>query len=98
MAWRIKYSNHLRERIRIRELPYDLAKDILIFAVERYYDTITQHLIAIGKGKYKRKIREFAVIYKEDWENRVVEVVTIHPLKPGQKENRVKNGRWVKSE
>jgi len=44
MAWKIRYSNHLLERIKIRKLPYDLAKDILIFAGERYYDTITHHL------------------------------------------------------
>ncbi|MBI5700092.1 hypothetical protein HZC35_07320 [Candidatus Saganbacteria bacterium] len=76
-------------------MPYDLAKDILIFAVERYYDTITHYLIALGRGKYKGKTRVFAVTYKEDWENKVVEVITIHPLKTGQKDNRIKSGRWV---
>jgi len=95
MSWRIKYSSHLRERIRIRELPYDLAKDILIFATERYYDTMTHHLVAIGKGKYKGKIREFVVVYREDPLNKVVEVITIHPLKLDQKENRIKKGRWI---
>lgn len=96
MAWRIRYSNHLLERIKIRALPFELAKDILIFAVERYYDTITRHLIAVGKGKYKEKVREFAVVYREDWDSRLVEVVTIHPLKSGQKENRIRTGRWVR--
>jgi hypothetical protein len=41
-------------------------------------------------------VREFAVIYKEDWLNRVVKVITIHPLKSGQKDNRVKSGRWTR--
>jgi len=72
-----------------------MAKDILIFAVERYYDTMTHHLIAIGKSKYKRKDREFVVAYKEDKGHKIVEVITIHPLKPNQKEKRIKSGRWV---
>ncbi|MBI5700914.1 hypothetical protein HZC34_03580 [Candidatus Saganbacteria bacterium] len=96
MSWKIRYSNHLRERIKIRELPYDLAKDILIYAIERYYDTITHYLIALGSGKYKGKKRNFAVVYKEDFENKVLDVVTIHPLKHGQKENRVISRRWVR--
>lgn len=96
MAWRIKYSNHLRERTRIRDLPYNLAKDVLIFAVERYYDAATHYLVAVGKTKYKKKVRELAVIYKEDEANKILEAITIHPLKQGQKENRIKTGRWVR--
>lgn len=96
MPWKIRYSNHLRERIKVRNLPYNLAKDILIFAVERYYDTITHYLVAIGSGKYKAKVRNFAVVYQEDLKNKIIEVITIHPLKHGQKENRVVSRRWVR--
>ncbi|OGC04196.1 hypothetical protein A2276_06280 [candidate division WOR-1 bacterium RIFOXYA12_FULL_43_27] len=96
MAWRIKYSNHLRERIRLRELPYNLAKDVLIFAVERYYDTATHYLVAVGKNKYKKKMRDLAVIYREDAASKILEAITIHPLKHGQKENRIKTGRWTR--
>jgi len=96
MSWRIKYSNHLRERTKIRDLPYDLAKDILIFATERYYDKATHFFIAVGEAKYKGKMREFCVVYKEDYKNKIVEVITIHPLKAGQKENRINAGRWIK--
>jgi hypothetical protein len=96
MSWRIKYSNHLRERARIRSIPYDLAKDILIFSTERYYDRATRYFIAVGQAKYKGKLREFSVTYREDRRSKIVEVITIHPLKPGQKENRIKAGRWAK--
>lgn len=96
MSWRIEYSDHLKHRIKIRELPYGLARDILIFAVERYYDKITHHFIAVGKSKYKGKEREFAVAYREDQSNEIVKVITIHPLKTKQKENRIKSGRWQK--
>ena len=59
MAWQIKYSNHLKERVKTRKLPFGLARDILIFAIERYHDTMTHYLVAIGAGEYEGKTREF---------------------------------------
>ncbi|OGB90963.1 hypothetical protein A2625_06690 [candidate division WOR-1 bacterium RIFCSPHIGHO2_01_FULL_53_15] len=95
MAWQIKYSNHLKERVKTRKLPFGLARDILIFAIERYHDTMTHYLVAIGAGEYEGKTREFAVTYKEDWQRKIVEAITIHPLKQKQRENRIKSGRWL---
>jgi hypothetical protein len=94
MAKYIKYSNHLRFRLGIRNILYDLPKDIYNYSIEHYYDTITKYYVAIGSAKYKRKHREMAVIYKEN--KGIIEIITIHPLKRGQKENRVKKGRWIK--
>ncbi|MFH1347846.1 MAG: hypothetical protein ABIH22_04060 [Candidatus Margulisiibacteriota bacterium] len=94
MAKYIKYSNHLRFRLEIRNIPCDLAKDIYNYSREHYYDTITKYYIAIGAAEYKRKHREMAVIYKEDGE--IIEIITVHPLKRGQKDNRVKRGRWIR--
>ncbi len=94
MARYIRYSNHLRFRLGIRNIPYDLAKDIYNYSTEHYYDTITKYYIAVDTVKYKRKHREMAVIYKEKME--IIEIITIHPLKRGQKENRLRRGRWIK--
>jgi hypothetical protein len=38
------------------------------------------------------KERDIMVAYKYEGEN--VKLLTIHPLKEGQKENRIKSGRW----
>lgn len=94
MARYIKYSNHLRFRLGLRNILYDLPKDVYNYSAEHYYDTITRYYVAVKTVKYKKKRREMAVIYKED--EGIVEIITIHPLKRGQKENRVKRGRWTK--
>jgi hypothetical protein len=96
MSWRIKYSSHLQTRVKIRSLPPDLAKDILIFSTERYYDKATHYYIAVAKAKHKGKFRDFSVVYQEDKKNKLVEIITIHPLKLGQKENRINSGRWLR--
>ena len=41
---------------------------------------------------YKNKIREMALIYEEDMT--LVNLITIHPLKPLQKLHRIQSGRW----
>jgi len=94
VAGYIKYSNHLRFRLGVRNIPYDIPKDIYNYSVEHYYDTITGYYIAVGAHKYKKKIREMAVIYKEY--DDILEIITIHPLKRGQKENRIRRGRWIR--
>ena len=76
-------------------MPYDLPKDIVNYSTEHYYDTITKYYVAVGTVKYKRKNREMAVVYKEDENKEMIEVITVHPLKKGQKENRLKRGRWL---
>lgn len=75
-------------------MPYDLPKDVYNYSAEHYYDTITGHYIAIGTAKYKKKYREMAVVYKED--EKIIEIITMHPLKQGQKENRIRRGRWTR--
>jgi len=50
--------------------------------------------VAIKKIKFKRRIREMAVIYEEI--NGQINLITIHPLKDYQKISRIKSGRWQK--
>jgi hypothetical protein len=42
------------------------------------------------------KMREVMVAY--DIDQQTVKLLTIHPLKQGQKENRIKAGRWRRLE
>ncbi len=90
----ITYSQHLKSRLSLRKIEYDLPKIIFEQSKERYFDEITGHLIATMKLKLYDKFRDIMVAYiiEEDCAN----LLTIHPLKEGQKENRVKTGRWRK--
>jgi len=71
-------ASHLKLRLKIRNIPY--------------YDSLTQHYIAVSKLKYREKIREFALAY--DKKEGIIEIVTIHPLKAYQKLSRINSGRW----
>jgi hypothetical protein len=89
---RIKYSKHLLQRLLLRKIDYDLPKRIFDQSNERYRDEETGHLISTMKTELYDKFRDVMVAYviKDDF----VKLLTIHPLKEGQKENRVKSGRW----
>ena len=88
----IIYSRHLKERLELRELPYDLPLQIYERPTERYRDLATKLSVAIGKSAYRGRIREFAVVYRETED--VITLVTIHPVKPRQKLSRLRQGRW----
>ncbi|MDP3948829.1 MAG: hypothetical protein Q8Q17_02680 [bacterium] len=91
---RIYYTPHLELRLELREIPYNLPKNIYQTSKERYFDTETQKLIAVKLVKYKNKIRELAIIYEET--EKEIKLITIHPLKIYQKLSRIKSGRWQK--
>jgi hypothetical protein len=90
----IKYSKHLEQRLSLRKINYGLPKKIFNQSHERYIDEETRNFIATMEVKLYNKPREVMVAYiiEED----IVRLLTIHPLKEGQKENRVKSGRWRK--
>ena len=88
----IKYSKHIKTRIALRKIDYDLPKRIFEKADERYTDTETEHTIAVMKDMIYGKERD--IIVKQD--NEDIKLITIHPLKDGQEENRIQSGRWRK--
>ena len=90
----IKYSKHIETRIAMRKIEYDLPKDIYDNAKERFIDTETGHTIAVMKAEIYDRERDVMVAYRH--EDADVKLLTIHPLKEGQKENRIQSGRWRK--
>ena len=90
----IKYSRHIETRIALRRIEYDLPKEIYKNAEERFIDTETGHTIAVMNAVIYGKERYIMVAYKH--EDADVKLLTIHPLKKGQKENRIQSGRWRK--
>ena len=86
------YTSHLEFRLKTRNIPYDLPRKIFEQSEEHYYDNLTKHYIAIHQAKFEGKVREMALTY--DKRENVVEIITLHPIKPHQKYNRVGSGRW----
>lgn len=87
-----KYSEHLKTRIAIRKIEHELPQKIFENAAERFIDTATGHTIAVTKALMYGKERDVMIAY--NYEGTDVKLLTIHPLKEGQKENRIKSGRW----
>ncbi|MCD6152449.1 MAG: hypothetical protein J7J07_00865 [Syntrophobacterales bacterium] len=89
---KIKYSEHIKNRLELRRIEHELPKNVFEQAKERYYDKETGHLIAVMNVDLYSKNRDIMVAYiiQED----CAKLLTIHPLKEGQKENRINTGRW----
>ena len=88
----IRYSNHLLIRIKMRGIPYDLPCVIYQRAPQRFHDTESGVDIAVARDKYAGKMRLMAVAYR--LHPSYISLITIHPLKPHQLENRISSGRW----
>jgi hypothetical protein len=80
----------------IRRIDYDLPKKIFDQSNERYMDQETKHFIATMEIELYNKLREVMVAYVVEQD--AVKLLTIHPPKEGQKDNRVRSGRWRKIE
>jgi hypothetical protein len=65
-----------------------------LFVFYVIHDVAKDLLIAADTVHYKGTIRDIAVTYRE--EHNEVLLITIHPLKQHQKENRIQEKRWRK--
>ncbi|MEK7187350.1 MAG: hypothetical protein AAB691_00710 [Patescibacteria group bacterium] len=88
----IRYSDHLRVRITMRGIPENMPRIVFSRAERKFYDTATGLHIALSRMRYFGKLRDLAVTYRE--EDGDILLITIHPLKAGQLENRLRSGRW----
>ena len=91
----IRYSRHIENRIALRKIGYDLPKEIYDNAEERFVDEETGHEIAVIRLEIHGRERDIMVAYRHEDDD--VILLTIHPLKDGQKENRIQSGRWRKT-
>ena len=74
----------------MRRIDRNLAEKIFEQAQERYLDTATGHLIAVMNIDLYNKQRDVMIAYITD--EKRTKLLTIHPLKYGQKENRILSG------
>ena len=91
---KVIYTSHLEFRLEKRQISPDIPSRIYRDSKERYYDSATGHRIAIGRLDYSGREREVMIAYDE-FEDRI-EIVTVHPLKWVQKQQRIKSKRWAK--
>ena len=91
---KILYTSHLEFRLEKRGIPHARPKRIYRDSNEKYYDNIAGHKIAVIRLDYSGREREVMIAYDE-FEDRI-EIVTVHPLKWMQKQQRIKNRRWVR--
>ena len=87
-----EYSKHLLHRLILRKIDHDLPRTIFEQSVEHYDDMETGHRIATMTSDLYGKAREVMVAYVIEGD--CAKLLTIHPLKEGQKENRTISGRW----
>ena len=92
----IRYTNHLKLRLKIRKFPNEYPKIIYEKPEQRYYDNSEKTNIAIKKLKYNNKPRNIMIAYER--KNEEVEIITIHPISDEKILNRVMSGRWRKHE
>ena len=90
----ILYSDHIKNRLSLRKIPYSLPQNIYEQSDERYFDAETGHRVAIMKVRLYNKVRDVMLAYIIEGD--YVKLLTIHPLGTDQKLKRIKTGRWRK--
>ena len=90
---KIRASPHFQQRINLREIPEGLGETILRNADGHYQNGVTGYLIAVRRVSFQGKDRDMALTYEHGDDE--ITLVTLHPLKDGQKDNRIASRRWV---
>jgi hypothetical protein len=82
--------------MKLRNIPEGMAEEIVLQSNEYYQDIETGYLIAVKPVSLQGKNRNVAVTFERRGDKLIL--ITLHPLKKGQKENRIKSKRWVRHE
>ena len=90
----IIYTQHLKNRLKIRNFPKDYPKNIYISPDEKYKDIEQNSFIAIKKLPYAGKMKKIMIAYIIEGKN--VKIKTIYPENDKDINTRVKNLRWIK--
>ena len=90
---KIRLSEHLKLRIKVRKISPSLPFKIIKKSKEIYFDKETKHWVAISEEKYAGKIRPMVAIF--DKTNSDIEIITIFPSDKKEIEARIKKERWI---
>jgi hypothetical protein len=87
---KIEYTNHLQNRIKSRKISKRIINKILKYPNFLLFDTLNQTKIAIGEVNNIY----YMIAYVDD--KNKLKVITIHPIKKSQIDNRLQRKRWIK--
>jgi len=87
---KIHFSKHLIHRANIRNIKLSDVKKIVLRPENMYFDSLNETKIALGK----QKSQIWMVAYIKD-ANKII-IVTTHPIKQEQIDNRLKSKRWAR--
>lgn len=82
------WTDYLRHRTRVRGFDLDTIEQIVRFSNERYFDTVTQRMVAVGKHDSR------LVLVPYDQDNDTMTPVTIHATTRQQIQFRLRIGRF----
>lgn len=85
----IVWNDYMKYRAKLRGFELSKIENILHYSVERYFDTATQRLIAVGKHDDR------LVIIPYEKHGNEITPVTIHVISRQQINFRLKTGRFV---
>ena len=89
---KIEYTEHLENRLLLRGIGHEVPRYIFESTSERYLDLATGHSVAVKEVELYGRMREVMVAYIV--EEGCAKLLTVHPLKANEKENRIKGNRW----
>lgn len=94
MPRKLVFTNHLLARIKLRRISREFPPKIYQEADSYYFDIETNLFVAVKSVVMGKNKKKFALAFeiKDD----IVYLVTIHPIKKNQEENRIKTNRWQK--
>ena len=93
---KIVYRQHLKIRLKEREIPFDYPKQILESPEREYFDTQAARNIAIKNLLFKGLLRNIVIAY--DIIDDRIEIVTIHVISDKEIKSKLESGRWEKHE
>ena len=89
------FSRHFEQQLVFRGFDADVVTIIFEQPDDRFYDSTEATTAAVKSLFHRGRIRDILLVYRLEGENSVV-MITIHPLKPNQKERRIQSGRWIR--
>ena len=88
----IRYCDHLKGRLALRGIAYDLPATVIQVAERVFWDTETGYKIAVSEAAYRGGTHLMMVAFEETDEDIVA--VTIHPLDAKDVKVKLRSGRW----
>jgi hypothetical protein len=83
------WSEYLKHRAESREFDLEKIEKILRYSGERYFDTVTNRLIAVGRHD------ERLIMIPYEKESETIKPVTVHAVTRQQIKFRIKTGRFA---